>query len=174
MNMPRCSRLSAVVSSASGAVWMSAVIVGAVYFASALFSDGSLFDALAYLGLYLSYVGVPGLLTGLLAGAKTVRAFTGRGPLQKFVGYIGALAIWLILILIAEFVVNMVRDQGTEWWLFDFLVWSLSATVVFTAVAAVVEIVALIRCERPWLRAGSFASDQSRETPPGLRGNVGS
>jgi hypothetical protein len=41
---------------------------------------------------------------------------------HRSVGYFGTLAIWLILILIAEFVGNVVRGQGIEFWLFDFVV----------------------------------------------------
>ena len=95
----------------------------------------------------LSYIRVPGLLASLLDRARAVLAFMSCSQRQRSVGYFGTLAIWLILILIAEFVGNVVRGQGIEWWLFDFVVWSVSAAVVRTAVATTVEIVVLLRSE---------------------------
>ena len=83
---------------------------------------GPLFNASRTLGNVSFVYRVPGLLACLLARPRAVRAFMSCSQRHRSVGYFGTLAIWLILILIAEFVGNVVRGQGIEFWLFDFVV----------------------------------------------------
>lgn len=71
-----------------------------------------------------------------------------RGVRQKFFGYIITLATWLVLILVAEIVVNKVNGEGYDWLFFDFLVWSVSATFAFAVVVICTETVAGIRSRR--------------------------